>query len=77
MARSRFHLTFPEHLIREPMVYRIGKDFDLVPNIRRANIEETSAWMIMDLEGAEEDIARAVAWLEEGGVKVDRIEDAG
>ncbi|HLB62723.1 MAG TPA: NIL domain-containing protein [Actinomycetota bacterium] len=77
MAKARFHLTFPEHLIREPMVYRIGRDFDLVPNIRRANIEETSAWMIMDLEGAEADISRAIAWLEEGGVKVDRIEHAG
>jgi ABC-type methionine transport system ATPase subunit len=74
MSKARFHLTFPEHLIREPMVYRIGRDFDLVPNIRRANIEETAAWMIMDLEGADDDIARAIAWLEEGGVKVERIE---
>lgn len=74
MTKARFHLTFPEHLIREPMVYRIGRDFDLVPNIRRANIEETAAWMIMDLEGAEGDIARAIAWLEEGGVKVEQIE---
>lgn len=74
MAKARFHLTFPEHLIREPMVYRIGADFDLVPNIRRANIEETSAWMIIDLEGDEGNIGRAIAWLTEGGVKVDRIE---
>jgi len=77
MPRARFHLSFPEHLIREPMVYRIGQDFDLVPNIRRANVDETSAWMIIDLEGQEADIARAIAWLTEGGVKVDRIGDEG
>lgn len=76
MTKARFHLTFPEHLIREPMVYRIGRTFDLVPNIRRANIEERAAWMIMDLEGSEENIAAAVAWLAEQGVQVDRIEDS-
>ena len=75
MSRARFHLTFPEHLVQEPMVYRIGREFGLVPNIRRANIDERSAWMIMDLEGADEDIVRAVSWLAEQGVQVDRIKD--
>ncbi len=76
MSKGRFHLTFPEHLVQEPMVYTIGRKFDLVPNIRRANIEERSAWIIMDLEGSEDSIAAAVAWLVEQGVQVDRIEDA-
>lgn len=75
MTRARFHLTFPEHLIQEPMVYNIGRRFNLVPNIRRANIDERAAWMIMDLDGADEDIAAAVSWLAEQGVQVDRIED--
>ena len=76
MAKRRFHLTFPEHLIQEPMVFNIGRRFDLVPNIRRANIEDRSAWVIIDLEGTEENIAAAVGWLAEQGVQVDRIEDA-
>lgn len=76
MAKRRFHLTFPEHLIQEPMVFNIGRRFDLVPNIRRANIEDRSAWVIIDLDGAEENITAAVAWLAEQGVQVDRIEDA-
>lgn len=76
MAKRRFHLTFPEHLIQEPMVFNIGRRFDLVPNIRRANIEDRSAWVIIDLDGAEENITAAVAWLAGQGVQVDRIEDA-
>ncbi|MGQ0670993.1 MAG: NIL domain-containing protein [Actinomycetota bacterium] len=76
MAKRRFHLTFPEHLIQEPMVFNIGRRFDLVPNIRRANIEDRSAWVIIDLDGTEENIAAAVGWLAEQGVQVDRIEDA-
>lgn len=76
MSKARFHLTFPEHLVQEPMVYTIGSRFDLVPNIRRANIEERSAWIIMDLEGAEGNIEAAIRWLAEQGVQVDRIEDS-
>ena len=74
MAKRRFHLTFPEHLIQEPMVFNIGRRFDLVPNIRRANIEDRSAWVIIDLDGAEENITAAVAWLAGQGVQVDRID---
>ncbi len=73
MARRQFHLTFPEHLVREPMVYRIGRDFDLQTNIRRANVDEQTAWFIMDFEGDEADIERAVEWLGSEGVQVDRI----
>ncbi|MBI2238616.1 MAG: NIL domain-containing protein [Actinobacteria bacterium] len=75
MSKARFHLTFPEHLIQEPVIYRIGKEFGLVTNIRRANIEERMAWVILEMEGAEEAIASAVAWLAERGVQVDRIGD--
>jgi ABC-type methionine transport system ATPase subunit len=75
MARGTFHLTFPEDLIREPFIYRIHPEFQLVPNIRRANIEEHAGWMIVDLEGSEENIARCLSWLADAGVKVDRIDE--
>jgi hypothetical protein len=50
-------------------------DFDLVTNIRRANIEEGHAWVILEIEGTEESVAKAVTWLAEQGVQVDRIEE--
>lgn len=76
MTRARFHLTFPEHLIEEPILYRVGKEFEVVTNIRRANIDERSAWVILEMEGAEDEIARAVRWLADRGVQVDRIQGA-
>ena len=74
--RGKLHLTFPESLINEPVIHRVGKDFDLVTNIRRANMEEGHAWVILEIEGTEESIAKAVRWLAEQGVQVDRIEDS-
>jgi ABC-type methionine transport system ATPase subunit len=75
VTRARLHLTFPEHLIQEPVIYRIGKDFDLVTNIRRANVEERIGWVILEVEGDEEAVRRGIEWLEEQGVQVDRIPD--
>jgi ABC-type methionine transport system ATPase subunit len=75
-VRGKLHLTFPEQLINEPVIHRVGKDFDLVTNIRRANIEEGHAWVILEMEGTEESIAKAVRWLADQGVQVDRIEDS-
>lgn len=70
---SRFHLTFPEHLIDEPLVYNLGREFDVVTNIRRANVEENVAWVILEVTGDEPEVGRAVTWLAERGVEVDRI----
>jgi ABC-type methionine transport system ATPase subunit len=72
---SRFHLTFPRHLIDEPLIYRLGREFGVVTNIRRANVEEDVAWVILELSGPAEEVGRAVAWLAERGVDVDRIPD--
>jgi ABC-type methionine transport system ATPase subunit len=73
VTRARLHLTFPERVIQEPIVYRLGQEFGLVTNIRRANVEDRFGWVILEVDGAEDDLARAVVWLEEQGVQVDRI----
>ncbi|MGH2637194.1 MAG: NIL domain-containing protein [Actinomycetota bacterium] len=75
MAKARLHLTFPEHLISEPIVHRVGADFGLVVNIRRASLEEDrGGWVILEVDGDDERIAAAVTWLAGQGLQVDRIE---
>jgi ABC-type methionine transport system ATPase subunit len=75
VTRARLHLTFPERMIGEPIVYRLGREFDLVTNIRRANVEDRFGWVILEVDGSEDEVVRAVRWLEEQGVQVDRILD--
>ena len=74
MARTRVQLTFPPSLIQEPIVYRLVKDFDIVINIRRADVKADCGWVIMEMEAGEETLARGVAWLKGKGVQVDPIE---
>ena len=74
MAASRFHLTFPGELAREPVIHTLGQKFDLIPTIRRASLEEGSGWMIIEVEGPDASVLDAVKWLTEQGVKVESID---
>jgi ABC-type methionine transport system ATPase subunit len=75
VTTRRLHLTFPEHLIDEPVIHTLGKDFGLVTNIRRANVDERFAWVILEVDGEPNVVEDAVRWLADRGVQVDRIED--
>jgi hypothetical protein len=75
VAKARLHLTFPEHLLSVPVVHRLGTDFGIVTNIRRANLEESGGWIILEVEGDEDRIADAIVWLADEDLQVNRIED--
>ncbi|MEW6058671.1 MAG: NIL domain-containing protein [Actinomycetota bacterium] len=74
MTKARFHLTLPGHLADEPVIHRVGLNFGLSTNIRRANIEERHGWVILEMDGTDDAIAQAVAWLLEQGVQVSRLQ---
>ena len=67
------HCTFPKKMIGEPLLYNLGRDFEIVPNIRGATISEEIGLVYLELEGSEEEIEKAVAFLTESGVKVKTV----
>lgn len=71
----RVKLTFPEHLIKQPIIARLVREFDILPNIRQAKIEETVGWVVCEIGGEDEHIERAIEWLKDLGVEVDRLGD--
>jgi ABC-type methionine transport system ATPase subunit len=72
---ARVKLTFPEHLIRQPIIARLVREFDVMPNIRRASVQEKVGWMICELGGEDDALERAIEWLHDLGVQVDRLGD--
>ena len=74
MAKRAVRLTFPQHLIKEPVTYRMAKQFDVMPNIRRARVTETVGEMVLELEGAEENLEQGIQYLQDQGVQVSAIE---
>ncbi|MCP9448869.1 MAG: NIL domain-containing protein [Nitrospira sp.] len=74
MTSLRFHIRFPEDKIKEPIIYQIGHEYNVVTNVRRADVRETTGWMDLELSGDVSEIERAVAGLRDKGVIVDPIE---
>jgi ABC-type methionine transport system ATPase subunit len=75
VASVRVKLTFPEQLIKEPVIGRLTREFDVLPNIRRANVEEHVGWLVCELDGPDDAVTRAVEWLQGLGVQVDHLGD--
>jgi ABC-type methionine transport system ATPase subunit len=68
---QRVRLTFLDRLIKEPVIYQMGRDFGVVTNIRRADIQEGIGWVLLELEGEDDEIERALKWVRSLGVRVD------
>lgn len=72
--KKRVKLTFPQQLIREPVIFMMAKEFNVMPNIRRARVTETVGEMILELEGVDGDLERGIHWLKEKGIEVELAE---
>lgn len=72
--KTRVKLTFPQNLIKEPIIFTMAKKYDIIPNIRRARVTETVGEMVLELEGAEESINSGIESLRQHGVDVELVE---
>ena len=70
----RLFVSFPETLVDRPLIYEIIKQYDVVPNIRRANVEDRSGWIILELAGPHDACDAAIAYLEGLGCTVNPME---
>ena len=73
MATRRIKLTFPEKLVTQPILFTVAKDYDVVPNIRRAKVSATLGEIVLELSGEDDNLEQAVAKLEELGLEVEPI----
>ena len=74
MATKRIKLTFPQELIKEPIIFTMAKKFDVMPNIRRAKVTETVGEVVLELEGSDTSLDQGIAYLKDRGVKVETAE---
>jgi ABC-type methionine transport system ATPase subunit len=72
--KRRVKLTFPQHLVKEPIIFTMAKSYDVMPNIRRARVTDTVGEMILELDGTEENLEKGLNALRNQGVQVQIIE---
>ena len=73
MTTKRVRFTFPSELIKEPVIYKLVIDFEIVTNIRRADVRDSMGWVILELEGADDVIQKGLDWVSSTGVRVDPV----
>ena len=73
MHRRQVTLIFPQHLIKEPVIYMMAREYGVVPNIRRARVTESVGEVTLEMEGEEDSLKSAVSFLEKKGVKVEPV----
>ena len=73
MAMKRVKFTFPTQLIKKPLIYLLGQKFQVVTNIRRADVREEMGWVVLELVGDDIEIDRSLEWVAQAGVRVDPV----
>jgi len=73
MVKRQVMLTFPQELLKEPIIYNLGQQFKVVTNIHLADITEDRGWLMLEIEGEEKQIEDGLAWVMSKGVRVDTV----
>jgi len=68
--KKTIHFEFNQELVREPLLYKINRTFDLVVNIRGASVSDQGGFIALELEGEQAEIERVLDYLRGQGVKL-------
>ncbi len=71
MVKQKIVLKYPSHIVEEPVIYFLVKEFDLKINILKADINpKKEGRMVVEVEGSQEDYHRAIEWLRDQGLNI-------
>jgi ABC-type methionine transport system ATPase subunit len=73
MGKQRVKFSFSTQMIKEPVIYQLGRDFKIATNIRRADVGDEIGWVLLELDGEEAEIKRGLDWVSSTGVRVDPV----
>jgi hypothetical protein len=71
MTTRHVRFTFEPDLIKDPVIYQLGHEFAVVTNIRMADVTNSVGWVVLELEGDDDEISRSLDWARAKGVRVD------
>ncbi len=75
MSKRCVLFTFTQEQIKEPVIHNLGQQFNIVTNIRRADLSEDEGWVVLELEGEESNIEHGIAWVTSKGVRVEPADE--
>jgi ABC-type methionine transport system ATPase subunit len=70
IVERRIRLTYPQHLLDQPLLYQLIQQFDLLTNILEARVTAEEGWLVLAVRGEHERIEQGLSWMTEQGVQV-------
>jgi len=71
MIKKKIQLLFPPEIADKPFITELIKDYDIIVNILKASITGgKKGRLILDLSGKDENVKKALKYLEDSGLKV-------
>ena len=71
MKSNRFVIHFPSQLVKQPIIYRLAKEYNLAFNIVMARImPNEEGLMVAELSGEDEDYNAGIKYLQDQGVNI-------
>jgi hypothetical protein len=65
---------YPPKLIKEPLIWKLGRKFPVVTNIRQCSVTDEIGVVCLELDGKRADVKDAIKWLQKTGVSVEPVE---
>ncbi|MBI5078677.1 NIL domain-containing protein [Candidatus Saganbacteria bacterium] len=72
-AKKLIKLTFPQELIKKPVIFNMAMKYNVAPNIRRARVTEEAGEMVLELVGDEKALDQGIKYLSKTGVVVEPV----
>jgi len=69
-TKKNIHFEFDQEQVREPLIYKINRSFDVVVNIRGASVNDQGGFIACELEGTQSEIDRVLDYLRAQGVRL-------
>jgi ABC-type methionine transport system ATPase subunit len=66
----KIHLTYPPHLVDQPVIYEFIRKFDVMVNILEANVTRQEAWLLVAVRGEEQVVNECLEWVSAQGIEV-------
>jgi len=68
-VKKTIHFEFSQDLVKEPLLYQLTRQFDVVTNIRAASVTEGGGFVVLEMEGEGEVLDSALKYLREMGIE--------
>ncbi len=70
MPDRRYKLIYPPHLVDQPILYELIRQFGIRASIRQADVNASGGWLVLDIAGDDGTLNRALDWVRQQGIQV-------